>query len=364
MLTAYPEDGHAIVGINVIATDPIHKATIIPRGRALGMVLQLPESDKLSMSLEQMTSRLAIMMGGRVAEELVFGREKVTSGAASDIEQATRLARMMVTRWGLSEELGTVSYGENQDEVFLGMSVSRTQNASEATVQKIDSEIRRLVEEGYNQATKILTEKRADLEALAKGLLEYETLTGDEIIDLLKGKKPNRESVLEPTTPRTSAVPPAGKPRPRPDPDPGLEPQPELGIVDIFFALFGHTPLWMKLLLIVRNTIAGLFGLEVPTVGEIMKPEVRCAYSVSEKIGPWPIFHIADNEIVAGRNNKHMDFRLSVLKAMDGDAMSVVVSTICTVHNVFGKIYLFLIVPFRRHGVRSLISNAVVAKRL
>jgi len=227
MLTAYHEGGHAIVGLNVIATDPIHKATIIPRGRALGMVMQLPERDKLSMSLEQMTSRLAIMMGGRVAEELIFGRQKVTSGASSDIEQATRLARMMVTRWGLSEELGTVSYGENQDEVFLGMSVSRTQNASEATVQKIDSEIRRLVEEGYNEATKILTEKRADLEALAKGLLEFETLSGDEITDLLNGKKPNRESVLEPAGPRTSAVPPAGKPRPRPDPDPGLEPQPQ-----------------------------------------------------------------------------------------------------------------------------------------
>ncbi|MFH1343100.1 MAG: ATP-dependent zinc metalloprotease FtsH [Pseudomonadota bacterium] len=227
MLTAYHEGGHAIVGLNVIATDPIHKATIIPRGRALGMVMQLPERDKLSMSLEQMTSRLAIMMGGRVAEELVFGRNKVTSGASSDIEQATRLARMMVTRWGLSEELGTVSYGENQDEVFLGMSVSRTQNASEATVQKIDTEIRRLVEEGYNEATRILTEKRADLEALAKGLLEFETLSGDEIQDLLQGKKPNRESVLEPTTPRASAVPPAGKPRPRPDPDAGLEPQPQ-----------------------------------------------------------------------------------------------------------------------------------------
>ncbi|MBR0792280.1 ATP-dependent zinc metalloprotease FtsH [Bradyrhizobium manausense] len=227
LLTAYHEGGHAIVGLNVPATDPIHKATIIPRGRALGMVMQLPERDKLSMSLEQMTSRLAIMMGGRVAEELIFGREKVTSGAASDIEQATRLARMMVTRWGLSEELGTVSYGENQDEVFLGMSVSRTQNASEATVQKIDSEIRRLVEEGYKEATRILTEKHGDLEALAKGLLEFETLSGDEIIDLLKGKKPNRESVLEPTTPRASAVPPAGKSRPRPDPDPGLEPQPQ-----------------------------------------------------------------------------------------------------------------------------------------
>jgi cell division protease FtsH len=227
LLTAYHEGGHAIVGLNVVATDPIHKATIIPRGRALGMVMQLPERDKLSMSLEQMTSRLAIMMGGRVAEELIFGREKVTSGASSDIEQATRLARMMVTRWGLSEQLGTVSYGENQDEVFLGMSVSRTQNASEATVQKIDTEIRRFVEEGYNEATRILTEKRADLEALAKGLLEFETLSGDEIADLLKGKKPNRESVLEPSTPRTSAVPPAGKPRPRPDPDPGLEPQPQ-----------------------------------------------------------------------------------------------------------------------------------------
>jgi cell division protease FtsH len=225
MLTAYHEGGHAIVGLNVVATDPIHKATIIPRGRALGMVMQLPERDKLSMSLEQMTSRLAIMMGGRVAEELIFGKEKVTSGASSDIEQATRLARMMVTRWGLSEELGTVSYGENQDEVFLGMSVSRTQNASEATVQKIDTEIRRFVEEGYREATRILTEKRADLETLAKGLLEFETLSGDEITDLLAGKKPNRESVLEPTGPRTSAVPPAGKPRPRPDA--GLEPQPQ-----------------------------------------------------------------------------------------------------------------------------------------
>ena len=227
LLTAYHEGGHAIVGLNVPATDPIHKATIIPRGRALGMVMQLPERDKLSMSLEQMTSRLAIMMGGRVAEEMIFGREKVTSGAASDIDQATRLARMMVTRWGLSEELGTVSYGENNDEVFLGMQVNRQQNVSEATAQKIDSEVKRLVETGYKDATRILTEKRADLETLAKGLLEYETLTGEEITDLLNGKKPNRESILEPAGPRTSAVPPAGKPRPRSDPDAGLEPQPQ-----------------------------------------------------------------------------------------------------------------------------------------
>ena len=148
MLTAYHEGGHAIVALNVKATDPVHKATIIPRGRALGMVMQLPERDKLSMSFEQMTSRLAIMMGGRVAEEMIFGKEKVTSGAQSDIEQATRLARMMVTRWGFSTELGAVAYGENQDEVFLGMSVARTQNVSEATAQKIDAEVRRLVEDG------------------------------------------------------------------------------------------------------------------------------------------------------------------------------------------------------------------------
>ena len=124
-LTAYHEAGHAIVALNVPATDPVHKATIIPRGRALGMVMQLPERDKLSMSFEQMTSRLAIMMGGRVAEEMIFGKDKMTSGAASDIEQATRLARMMVTRWGFSDELGTVAYGENQEEVFLGMSMAR-----------------------------------------------------------------------------------------------------------------------------------------------------------------------------------------------------------------------------------------------
>ena len=226
LLTAYHEGGHAIVALNVVATDPVHKATIIPRGRALGMVMQLPERDKLSMSREQMTSRLAIMMGGRVAEELVFGSEKVTSGAASDIEQATKLARLMVTRWGLSDELGTVAYGENQEEVFLGYSVARQQNISEETSRKIDGEIRRLVEAGYAEANTILKEKRADLELLAKGLLEFETLSGDEIKDLLNGKPPVREGVSEPAAPRTSAVPPAGKARPRPEPG-GLEPQPQ-----------------------------------------------------------------------------------------------------------------------------------------
>ncbi|XBQ07976.1 MAG: ATP-dependent zinc metalloprotease FtsH [Salinarimonas sp.] len=192
-LTAYHEAGHAIVALNVPATDPVHKATIIPRGRALGMVMQLPEHDKMSMSFEQMTSRLAIMMGGRVAEELIFGKDKVTSGAQSDIDQATRLAKMMVTRWGFSDELGAVSYGDNQDEVFLGMQVGRQQHVSEATARKIDTEVRRFVETGLSEARRILTEKRDQLETMARALIEYETLTGQEIRDLLEGKKPHRE---------------------------------------------------------------------------------------------------------------------------------------------------------------------------
>jgi cell division protease FtsH len=180
------------------------------------------------MSLEQMTSRLAIIMAGRVAEEMVFGREKVTSGAASDIEQGTKLARLMVTRWGLSDALGPVAYGDNGDEVFLGYQVSRQQSVSEETNRKIDSEVRKLVETGLAEAKQILTEKRADLETLAKGLLEFETLTGDEIKDLLNGKRPVRESVIEPATPRGSAVPPAGKPRPRPEPPTAdVAPQPQ-----------------------------------------------------------------------------------------------------------------------------------------
>ena len=190
------------------------------------MVMQLPERDKLSMSVEQMTSRLAIMMGGRVAEELVFGKDKVTSGAQSDIDQATRLARMMVTRWGLSDELGTVAYGENQEEVFLGMSMGRQQNVSEATAQKIDAEIRRLIESGLNEARRILTEHRDQLEILAQGLLEYETLSGEEIRDLLDGKPPVRDTGEPPAPARGSPVPAAGRGRPR-ETDGGLEPQPQ-----------------------------------------------------------------------------------------------------------------------------------------
>ena len=195
--TAYHEGGHALVALSVPSADPVHKATIIPRGRALGMVMQLPEGDRYSMKFQQMTSRLAIMMGGRVAEELIFGKENVTSGASSDIESATRLARSMVTRWGFSEELGVVAYGEDQEEVFLGHSVTRTQNVSSETARKIDSEIRRLVQTGYDEARRILTERLEDLHTLAKALLEYETLSGEEIIKVLQGIPPVREATEE-----------------------------------------------------------------------------------------------------------------------------------------------------------------------
>ena len=139
---------------------------------------------------------------------------------------------------------------------------------------------------------------------------------------------------------------------------------PELGMAEIFFAVFGHTPFWMKAMLILRNALVRLVGLEVPTIDEIMKPQVKTTYRVGDKIGPWPVFFVGENEIIAGRDNKHMDFRLSVLKVKDGAAASVVVSTICSVHNLFGTIYLSLIVPFHRSGVQALLSRAVKAGRL
>ena len=148
-LTAYHEAGHAIVTINEKAAHPIHKATIIPRGRALGMVMQLPERDELSQTREQLHAQMAIAMGGRVAEEIIFGEDKVTTGASSDIEQATKRARAMVMKAGLSKELGPVAYGENEEEVFLGRSVARQQHMSEETSRKVDLEIRKIVDKGY-----------------------------------------------------------------------------------------------------------------------------------------------------------------------------------------------------------------------
>ena len=191
-LTAYHEAGHAICSLHVPETDPIHKATIIPRGRALGMVQQLPEKDQYSYSRAKMLSRLVICMGGRVSEEIKFGYDKVTSGASSDIAAATNLARAMVTEWGMSDVLGPVMYAENSNEVFLGRAVTQNKNMSEDTARLVDAEIKRLVTEAHAEATRILQEYDADLEKLAQALIEYETLTGDEIKDIIAGKPINR----------------------------------------------------------------------------------------------------------------------------------------------------------------------------
>ena len=192
-LTAYHEGGHAIVALYEKASDPIHKATIIPRGRALGMVMRLPERDQLSMTREKMYADISVAMGGRIAEEIIFGHDKVTSGASSDIEMVTKMAKNMVTRWGMSDLMGPVAYQENEEEVFLGRSVARTQNVSEETAKKIDAEVRKIVDAGYNRAKKILTDKLDDLHKISKALLEYETLNGDEIRDLIfKNIYPNR----------------------------------------------------------------------------------------------------------------------------------------------------------------------------
>ncbi|HLQ92419.1 MAG TPA: ATP-dependent zinc metalloprotease FtsH [Xanthobacteraceae bacterium] len=225
-LTAYHEAGHAIVALHVPSSDPVHKATIIPRGRALGLMMQLPEGDRHSISREYCVSRLAIAFGGREAEVIKYGPDKVTSGASGDIQGATQLARTMVMQWGMSEKLGRVRYQGNEQEVFLGHSVAQTTHISEETARLIDAEIRGLIEAGENEARRILTEHRGDWEKIGQALLEFETLSGDEIKDLLAGKPPSRENPAEPSTPRGSAVPPAGKPRSRPDAG-GLEPQPQ-----------------------------------------------------------------------------------------------------------------------------------------
>jgi cell division protease FtsH len=223
-LTAFHEGGHALVQLTMPGAMPIHKATIIPRGRALGMVQGLPERDQISQNYEQLIAMLAIAMGGRVAEELIFGHENVTSGAASDIQQCTRVARAMVTQLGFSDKLGTVAYAEPQQEQFLGYSASRPPALSEATQQLIDAEVRRYVQDAYDTATRILTEKRDQLEILAKGLLEFETLSGDEMKGLLEGKRPVREDASTTPPPRGTAVPTTGA---KPEPDVGgMQPNP------------------------------------------------------------------------------------------------------------------------------------------
>ena len=223
-LTAYHEGGHAVVALNQSASDPIHKATIIPRGRALGMVMRLPERDQLSLPREKMLADITVAMGGRVAEEIIFGDKKVTSGASSDIEMATKMARNMVTKFGMSEKLGPLQYGENEEEVFLGRSVQRHQNVSEETAKLIDSEIRQIVDSCYDLAKKILNEKIDDLHALAKGLIEYETLNGDEITTLLKEGKIDRSNPEEEINNAGPSVPKSGKSAPV---GPSFKPKPQ-----------------------------------------------------------------------------------------------------------------------------------------
>ena len=205
-MTAYHEAGHAIVAMHEEASDPIHKATIIPRGRALGLVLRLPERDNYSYHRDKMHANLAVSMGGRVAEEVIFGHDKVSSGASSDIQYATRLARDMVTQWGMSDQLGPLQYEEPQGETFLGYSQSQRVHMSDETAKAIDLEIRRIVDTGYNRARTLLTDHEDQLHLLANALLEYETLSGDEIKTLLdKG-----EIVRDGTTIRPPTVPVVG----------------------------------------------------------------------------------------------------------------------------------------------------------
>ena len=212
-LTAYHEAGHAIVAIHSKESDPVHKATIIPRGLAMGMVMRLPESDRISMSKIKLKADLAVAMGGRIAEELIFGPSKVTTGASSDISMATNIARKMVTEWGMSDKLGPLSYGENEQEIFLGHSVTQKKNVSENTAQEIDKEIKKLVDESYKKARSIIKKNINQLHKLAKGLLHYETLTGEEIKDIIKGKK-IKKSITDDTKNKNkslSPVPTVGK---------------------------------------------------------------------------------------------------------------------------------------------------------
>ncbi len=208
-LTAYHEAGHALVGLNVPQSDPLHKVTIIPRGRALGVTMNLPERDKYSQTQTELESRLAMLFGGRMAEELIFGKENVTTGASSDIMQATNLARRMVTEFGMSDKLGRVRYNANEQEVFLGHSVAQQQNMSEATAEIIDAEVRRLIEQAEGKARSILTSHMAELHKISEALLEYETLSGEEVDALLRGESIKRKDPV--AKPPAADAPPSSR---------------------------------------------------------------------------------------------------------------------------------------------------------
>jgi cell division protease FtsH len=189
-MTAYHEAGHAIVGFQVPEHDPVYKVTIIPRGRALGVTQFLPEGDRYSTSKRQLESRIATLFGGRLAEELIFGRDSVTTGASNDIERATEVARNMVTRWGLSDRLGPLTYSEESGEVFLGRQVTQTKQVSDETAHAIDEEVRRVIETNYNRAKTILEEQIDKLHAMAEALIKYETIDDSQIKEIMDGKPP------------------------------------------------------------------------------------------------------------------------------------------------------------------------------
>jgi len=225
-MTAYHEGGHALCAIHQPECDPVHKATIIPRGRALGLVMSLPEGDRYSKSKSKLLAELTMAMGGRAAEEIIFGADKVSNGAAGDIKMATDQTRRMVSEWGMSDKLGMIAYGDNSQEVFLGHSVTQNKNVSEATAREIDSEIKAVIDNAYAQARKILTDNIEELHRVARGLLEYETLSGDEIRTVIRGEPVIRKVVDEPAPEnRRASVPNAG----RPVPQPGLGPAPQPG---------------------------------------------------------------------------------------------------------------------------------------
>jgi cell division protease FtsH len=188
--TAYHEAGHAIVGMSVPEHDPVYKVTIIPRGRALGITMFLPEQDRYSMSKRRLESSISTLFGGRLAEELTFGEDSVTTGASNDIERATALARNMVTKWGLSN-LGPLTYAEEEGEVFLGRSVTQHKHVSDDTAHAIDNEVRAIIDVNYERARSILTEKRAELTLMADALMKYETINDEQIKDIMAGRTPN-----------------------------------------------------------------------------------------------------------------------------------------------------------------------------
>lgn len=200
-LTAYHEAGHAIAALHMPDSDPIHKATIIPRGRALGMVMRLPEGDRISVSRDKLKADLVVAMGGRIAEELIFGYGKVTTGASGDINMATSMARKMVTEWGMSDRLGPLRYSNNEESGYYGHSMAVSKNVSDETAKLVDEETKRIVEEAYEHCQKVLTDNIGELHTVAQGLLEYELLSGDEIKALIKGEKIHRPEDKEPAAP-------------------------------------------------------------------------------------------------------------------------------------------------------------------